>query len=152
MLKTKNTDIKFLDFDKFLDISNIKMDKNNKIDLDDLCNVRYITEEEEQKNKVNFNKKVSEALKDALDSSDEEEMKTKNKQMKKIEDIIISGKDTLGPREKNNNLENIINNEIIEKDLINENINDINSIKNNENNEKVDSNIFTFKNENIIND
>lgn len=86
MLKKKDDDIKFLDFDNFLDVSNTKIkkknnDNNDKNELDDLCNIRY--EEDDQKNNAIINKKVSEALKDAADSSDEEELK-KNKDNKKF--------------------------------------------------------------------
>ena len=40
--------------------------------VNDLCNIRYTLEEEQQQNK-----KVKEALEDAVDSSDEEELKNK---------------------------------------------------------------------------
>ena len=47
----KNDDLKFLDFDNFLDISKINKNKN---DIDDLCAIRYTKEEEQQQNqKVN---------------------------------------------------------------------------------------------------
>ena len=49
----KKDDIKFLDFDNFLDISKINKNQN---DMEDLCNIRYTTEEEQQQNK-----KVNEA-------------------------------------------------------------------------------------------
>ena len=42
----KNNEIKFLDFDNFLDIS--KINKNNNDNEDDLCNIRYTAEEEKE--------------------------------------------------------------------------------------------------------
>ena len=96
----KNDDLKFLDFDNFLDISKIN---KNKTDVDDLCNIRYTTEEEQQQNK-----KVKEALKDAVDSSDEENQNKKDEEDTKIQDIVnFSGENTLGLNYNNNKENNI---------------------------------------------
>ena len=76
MFNKKEDDLKFLDFDNFLDISKIN---KNKSDPDDLCNIRYTPEEEQQQNK-----KVKEALKDAIDSLDEEETNNKKKKIIKL--------------------------------------------------------------------
>ena len=114
----KNDDLKFLDFDKFLDISKIN---KNKTDVDDLCNIRYTTEEEQQQNK-----KVDEALKDAVDSSDNEELNKNKEEDTKIQDIVnFSGGNTLGLNYKIDNEKN---------DDINKTNNDNNSKENKEKN------------------
>ena len=114
----KKDDIKFLDFDKFLDISKIN---KKQTDVDDLCNIRYTTEEEQQ-----HNKKVAEALKDACDSSDEEKLNKVKEQNTYIQDIVnFCGENTLGL--KNNNFKND------EKNFDNENkLNKTSSDKNGE--------------------
>ena len=127
MLTKKDDDLKFLDFDKFLDIS--KIEKNNKSDIDDLCNIRYTLEEEQQQNK-----KVKEALEDAVDSSDEEELKNKKEENNKNEDLVnFNGGNTLGinynTTKGNNSNENNPNNKDIKKD--NENISDNSSLDKN---------------------
>ena len=95
MFNKKEDDLKFLDFDNFLDISKIN---KNKSDPDDLCNIRYTPEEEQQQNK-----KVKEALKDAIDSLDEEETNNKKEENNKIENIInFSGENTLGIKNNEN--------------------------------------------------
>ena len=112
----KNDDIKFLDFDKFLDISKINKNYNE----DDLCNIRYTPEEELQQNK-----KVTEALNDAIDSSDEEEL---NKLKTNIQDNVhFSGGNTIGLNEQDINEKN--------KLVENENNNDDNLL--NKSNEKL---------------
>ena len=102
----KNDEIKFLDFDNFLDIS--KINKNNNDNEDDLCNIRYTAEEEKEQNK-----KVTEALKDAIDSSDEDEL---NKEKTNIEDKVnFSGGNTIGLNENNlnqNNKDNLFENNL----------------------------------------
>ena len=121
----KNDDIKFLDFDNFLDISKI----NKNINEDDLCNIRYTPEEELQQNK-----KVTEALNDAIDSSDEEEL---NKVKTNLQDNVnFSGGNTIGLNKQDINEKN--------KLVENENNNDDNvSNKNNEklNKEEIENNI-----------
>ena len=119
----KNDDLKFLDFDNFLDISKINKNKN---DIDDLCAIRYTKEEEQQQNQ-----KVNEALKDAKDSSNEEELIKKNEEETKIQDIVnFSGENTLGLKYNEKNIKDIENN--------NQNINE--EKNNNENNLKKDFN------------
>ena len=53
MLKKNDDEIRFLDFDNFLDASNNKAknkkNNNNKNDIDDLCNIRY---DEDEKKKI----------------------------------------------------------------------------------------------------
>ena len=119
----KNDDLKFLDFDNFLDISKINKNKN---DIDDLCAIRYTKEEEQQQNQ-----KVNEALKDAKDSSNEEELIKKNEEETKIQDIVnFSGENTLGLKYNERNIKDIENN--------NQNIDE--EKNNNENNLKQDFN------------
>ena len=91
----KNDDLKFLDFDNFLDISKIK--KNN-LDKDDLCNIRYTPEEEQKQNE-----RIKEALNDAIDSSDEENLNNKNEPNLNIQNMAnFSGENTLGLKNNNN--------------------------------------------------
>ena len=104
----KNDDLKFLDFDNFLDISKINKNKN---DIDDLCAIRYTKEEEQQQNQ-----KVNEALKDAKDSSNEEELIKKNEEETKIQDIVnFSGENTLGLKYNERNIKDIDINRINSK-------------------------------------
>ena len=109
----KKDDIKFLDFDNFLDISKINKNQN---DIEDLCNIRYTTEEEQQQNK-----KVNEALKYACDSSDEEGLNKIKEQNTYVQDIVnFCGENTIGLKNNNftndqNNNENILNKTSSEK-------------------------------------
>ena len=110
MLK-KNDEIKFLDFDNFLDIS--KINKNNN--EDDLCNIRYTPEEEQQQNK-----KVNEALNDAIDSSDEEEINQIKTNIKDIKDNVnFSGGNTLGLNENEQNNDKNYNNNKDDNNIMN---------------------------------
>ena len=134
----KNDDLKFLDFDNFLDISKIK--KNN-LDKDDLCNIRYTPEEEQKQNE-----RIKEALNDAIDSSDEENLNNKNEPNLNIQNMAkFSGENTLGL--KNNNNDDMKK----EGNKNGDNYNPLESINNEESEENInlnnkESNVETLEN------
>ena len=125
----KNDDLKFLDFDNFLDISKINKNKN---DIDDLCTIRYTPEEEQKQNK-----KVNEALKEAKDSSIEEEINNEKEEENRIQNMVnFSGENTLKLNYNKNKIKHIEKENQNAGEEKNKNENLLNNIKPDLNTEK----------------